>query len=74
MTDLCSSLEHVVWFAAILDSLKNKYFYMITIIFALKIWAKYGFATTSLSQKDSLWSENADSSVKKKFRVQQLDL
>ena len=27
-------------------------------------WAKYGFATTSLSQKDSLLIENADSSVK----------
>ena len=30
-------------------------------------WAKAGFAITSLSPKDSPWSRNTDSPIKKKF-------
>ena len=34
-------------------------------------WAKYEFVTMWLSQKDSLWCENTDSPIKKKFWMQQ---
>ena len=41
MTDLCLSFEYFVQLAAILNSIKKKYFCKIKIIFAIKQWQVY---------------------------------